>query len=622
MPWIIRILIILGALAAAAFFGANWYAGRMLSLPPHEKVELAWTEQNWKPDDWNWFYHTPQGGALESVIPYQWFMNLEQPRLSIGSAGRLVDPEYIQRFGFLPSAKSQYNPDGLPVGFARTNHYLNPEDGRTDDVIGFTCALCHTGQVNFKGKGVRVEGGPALTNLDKFRKAIGISLLVTRYDPFRFSRFATAVLGPDATAEAKTALKDRLAEILTKGKQGADLNSKLHLYPVEEGFGRLDALGRIGNFVFGHEVSTDNLLPATAPVGYPHIWNTPWFEWVQYNGSIKQPMIRNAGEAMGVFARVNFNADSPQLFDSTIDVAALSAMEERIRGANVFEPGQAPRFRGLDAPKWPEHILGNIDRAKAARGKDLYKQYCSGCHLPAPNTPEFFDTAHWTDPDSKGRRYLKLKMLDLADIGTDPSTALNWYKAVVNLGPLGQKLKEDVNKRMEPFLGLRAGGAVTPAGVALPLLVEKAVENRYRKLNIPQDQWDDMNGNRPNDVRAPLAYKARPLNGVWATAPFLHNGSIPTVYQMLVPAARRDARFHLGGREYDPVHLGFSTAAVEGAFLLDTSIPGNHNTGHEFSASREKWTSIVASGVYPLGVIGPELTDDERWALVEYLKTL
>jgi hypothetical protein len=131
-----------------------------------------------------------------------------------------------------------------------------------------------------------------------------------------------------------------------------------------------------------------------------------------------------------------------------------------------------------------------------------------------------------------------------------------------------------------------------------------------------------MNGYRPNDVRAPLAYKARPLNGVWATPPFLHNGSVRTVYQMLVPAERRDPTFHLGDREYDPVKLGYVGTAVEGDFLLDTSLPGNRNTGHEFRAKPSEWPAIVESGVYPPGVIGPELAEAERMAIIEYLKTL
>ena len=52
-----------------------------------------------------------------------------------------------------------------------------------------------------------------------------------------------------------------------------------------------------------------------------------------------------------------------------------------------------------------------------------------------------------------------------------------------------------------------------------------------------------MNGFRPNGVRAPLAYKARPLNGIWATPPYLHNASVPNIYALLSPVSERPTNF-------------------------------------------------------------------------------
>jgi len=623
IPRTAKSVVAIAGIAAAGLWAADGYLTRDLTLPPYQAVVIHRTAQNWQPEDWNWFHHASQGTALELVIPYKWFLALEQPRISLGELPRLSDPAYIQRFGFLPSEKDENNPDGLPVGFARTPEYRNPVSGKTEDVIGFTCAACHTGQVNYQGKGVRIEGGPAMINMAKFRAAAGVSVLITRYDSFRYDRFAKRVLGDNASPEAREQLKRDLIALFDEGEKLRERNKRLKLYPVEEGFARLDALGRIGNFVFGTELGESNLLPADAPVNFPPIWNAPWFEWVQYNGSIKQAMTRNAGEAMGVFARVDLRADSGTLFESTIAVRTLYEIETRLRGPNVFQPGEKPRFRGLDAPKWPEEILGKIDRAgKAEKGRALYVKNCQACHLPAPDTAEFFDAKHWTEPDRYGNKYLKLRLLDVYDIGTDPAAAMNWYKAVVNLGQLGQRLKGDINKRLDSYLGKGAGGSYTPVGVALPLLVEKTVEKRYQRLGIPPNKWDEMNGNRANEVRAPLAYKARPLNGVWATAPYLHNGSVPTIYQMLLPVEKRDKTFYLGSREYDPVHLGYQTKPIEGGFLLDTRQLGNRNTGHQFRGSQESWRATEASGVFTGGVIGPELTDDERMALIEYLKTL
>ena len=115
-----------------------------------------------------------------------------------------------------------------------------------------------------------------------------------------------------------------------------------------------------------------------------------------------------------------------------------------------------------------------------------------------------------------------------------------------------------------------------------------------------------------------MAYKARPLNGIWATAPYLH-GPVPNLYQLLSPVAERDKTFYLGSQKFDPVHVGYITEKTDGAFELNTSIIGNTNSGHEYRGSRDKdsgdyWRKLGK------GIIGPELTEGERWALVEYLK--
>jgi hypothetical protein len=104
-----------------------------------------------------------------------------------------------------------------------------------------------------------------------------------------------------------------------------------------------------------------------------------------------------------------------------------------------------------------------------------------------------------------------------------------------------------------------------------------------------------------------LAYKARPLNGVWSSAPYLHNGSVANMYELLLPASERMSQFYIGSMEFDPVNIGFSTEFNENAFLFDTTLPGNANTGHEYGAGYDG---------------KPVLTETQRWALIEYLKTL
>ncbi len=644
---LLKFFLFQGALLFAVIHVGVFVITRSITLPPHRVADevVFQEEQNWTADERQWFYHETQGGALELIIPYKWLMALEQPRIPFSIVGRVekfMHVNYISRFGFLPDPLKSYNPDNtqkikwaefldhpptpdepgnnpdqLPVGFVRTSDYLDyqdlAEDGepRVKDVVGFTCAACHTGQVNYEddaGKywGFRVEGGPAMTNLTKFKTAIGISIALTTYLPQRFDRFADEVGGD------RHELKDQLKKLIKKGKALKEEADKV--YTTVDGFGRLDALGRIGNFVFAQEINPKNWYIGNAPVNFPPIWDTPWFDWAQYNASIKQPMVRNAGEAMGVFARVNFTAydDPDKLFKSTARFDNLYEIESLLRGKKPFD--------GLRSPKWPSNVFGAPDRAAVARGRALYIENCRGCHLPAPEEDsgfyDFNDRTVWTEPDEvHGLQYLNLRLINLYEIGTDPLTAVNFAQRIVELGPIGEMFKYS-----------SAVAGVATMGDALPFVVEKVKNKRYDELGLTRKQREEWNGYRPNDTRAPLAYKARPHNGIWATAPYLHNGSVPTLMQLLGPYEERDKTFWVGTKDYDPVNVGFVTGKVKGAFKFDTSLPGNSNFGHlfngDFDHSASDWEQKMDWSVVPSGTIGRKLEVQERKDIIEFLKTL
>ena len=113
-------------------------------------------------------------------------------------------------------------------------------------------------------------------------------------------------------------------------------------------------------------------------------------------------------------------------------------------------------------------------------------------------------------------------------------------------------------------------------------------------------------------MQGELAYIARPHSGVWALAPYLHNGSVPNLYQLLSPREERENVFYVGHSEFDPKHVGFVTQKkTHTDFKFDTKLPGNSNAGHEFR-----------DGPRQNGVIGPALSEAERWELIEYLKTI
>jgi hypothetical protein len=100
-------------------------------------------------------------------------------------------------------------------------------------------------------------------------------------------------------------------------------------------------------------------------------------------------------------------------------------------------------------------------------------------------------------------------------------------------------------------------------------------------------------------------YANQPLDGIWLRAPYLHNGSVPTLRDLLEPPANRPQKFYRGDDVYDQKKVGFESnmPGRNGVnyFEYDTTQPGNSNSGHYY---------------------GVDLTPDQKEALVEYLKQL
>jgi mono/diheme cytochrome c family protein len=700
------------------------------SIPALEHVdEYVWLDQGWgagqNAELRQRYYYTPQGtsvpqGASDGALRYSWFVNLELPL----SRERFASPDHMRRYRFLVDpAPSPANPDQLPIGFTR---HFDAHIG--EDVLDITCAACHTGEIHITRAGrtraIRIDGGPAMhaftdTTRGNFAPQLLASLLNTVYSPFKFDRFARNVLGsgyPRAKPRLRKALHATIDTMLASGQ-----NSPFRkLYTVHEGFGRTDALGRIGNTAFGDHLEASNYQSGDAPVSYPYLWNIWKFDWVQYNGSVAQPLARNMGEALGVGAitpllsGMRTALPPAERFRSSVDIAGLVRIEHTL---HMLRP-----------PRWPEELLGAIDQQKAARGALLFRQHCVECHGPHVAEPARQQASAPLKP-SNGLEW-RIEVIPLEHIGTDPAAAKRFMERRYDLSSTGLT-NADLANALRPLL-VRAMArdarfrlrevAQQRAGSADAVLLTKAAEDwpdpdadvtpslpdaAFRDLDAlllkngplpevpdaahrPADGypclekcqlvnllWDLRHGHASIDARlnaldvrklsegASLnlvgiliknrfyadhavdyatqqclegfgaldlpqeiaGYKPRPLEGVWATPPFLHNGSVPTLYQMLLPPEKRDKRFFVGRRDFDPVHVGFETQpdadGDEDGFWLDTSIPGNHNTGHAFAADSTAWKKHLENpkaNPLPPGVIGPEFTDAERYDLIEYLK--
>ena len=439
---------------------------------------IVWLEQGWSNNDRKEFHHTSQG-SMTLPLPYEWFTALEQPGLSLfGEKGLIIENGYLSRLGFISGEITPYNQAGLPVGFSVDYDVSNPAISKTPfNAIGLTCAACHTGQMNItKGTNenkvvtsVRYDGGPAMTDIESLTKVLGLSLIETYLSESRFDRFSQRILGVTNTeknsAKLKAELKHTLknlaknlvgpAAVKSKGTDLKDLKSsketefseaigdikeiiydKAKQKTTKAGFTRLDALNSIGNTVFGSDTDNlNNIATKQAPVNFPHIWNTSWFLWVQYDASIMAPMIRNAGEAMGVGAYVNMHASSPDTFDSSAKLDNLYWMEEMLAGNE--QPTHKTGFGGLQHPEWEESIFGKIDEEKHAKGAKLYAENCQRCHLPPVDNEKFWSEKYWTKPNEAGLSLLNLPIVDLKYLGTDPQQALVLQKRTVDTRGIG-----------------------------------------------------------------------------------------------------------------------------------------------------------------------------------------
>lgn len=543
---------------------------------------LVHLDQGWDAQDRARYYYTPQGTQLHG-LRYEWFRFLEMPT----SRERFADPQRLVDWGFLYDPEQllpgyeppPYNPANFPVGF--TSH-KDPNTGEA--MFDVTCAACHTGQVEYDGRAIRIDGGPGMhafasTRTGQFVPTLVLALQATYSNPFKFDRFAKNVLGlryPEGKQQLRIELGKSIDGFAIEGYQII----KDGLFPVHEGYGRIDALTHISATVFGSDLDPANFRQGDAPVSYPHVWDIWKFDWVQWNGSVAQPMARNVGEALGVKAQLDL-----------VDAEGRALPPDSMYSSSVLVPELhciETTLWKLRAPIWDERYLPPVDTGRVRRGEEVFQELCQHCH-----GPHFYDSREAQATPDKPIEY-QMVVVPTSEIGTDPQVVNNFLDYRYDASAL-----DPGNPALKSIDG----------GRALEIVTKAVIDRKYEELGVTEEEKWVLDGwGREILTRSERGYKARPLHGIWGTAPFLHNGSVPTVYEMLLPEERRTKVFWTGTRKLDTEHLGIVTDDSIGGFRFDTSIPGNRNVGHQFRDD---------GGA---GVIGRALSEEERLSVVEFLK--
>jgi mono/diheme cytochrome c family protein len=509
-------------------------------------------------------------------MPLRWMQALKQPN------GEPFMAESLRRYGYLPNSDIP----GMPVGFT----VAGPSGG---EVIGMTCSACHTRQITVDNIAYRVDGGPAIVDFQSFLADLDAAVDTVLTNDAAFSEFARAVLGHPATPEEKASLHQDVSDwfypyhtLMTRA-----------LPPNAWGPARLDAVAMIFNRVTGLDIGpppthvlAENIQRADAPVRYPFLWNSPVQDKTQWpgfadNGNDILGLSRNLGEVYGVFAVFRPKKDRWHL----LGIDYLNENSANFRGLNALEG----LVKKIGPPKWPFAI----DAVLAKQGEAIYglpkeQGGCAECHRIRPGMTRFFEQKTWATP--------------IQDVGTDTREydILSWSAQSGVLGgaeipfvisPLASRDKS-IN-----ILGLSVVGSILQEYV--PLTARQAQARPRSTFSFTPETADLKGAFLP--APALNAYESRVLQGIWATAPYLHNGSVPTLADLLKPATERPAAFQVGPA-YDLVNVGLAADQTVFNYTLKTTDcsdrnSGNSRCGHEY---------------------GTQLAPAEKRAVLEYLKML
>jgi hypothetical protein len=664
-------LLFLTACATAVHYSGKRSPSSVVETPtglsPHEMAD---------------FEHLSEGS---DIYPYEWLLALKTVHLK-DKKGKFTVPFYTgltERFGVLPATYLESSAPNHPkylvpyVGFTaswsdqrgeQADAYLEeasiksrtfPNQRKSIKMVGVNCAFCHSGAIQSQKGSYFIEGAPHMANIRGLFEDLALSTIAMLAQKDVLIQFLREMGVENPEIEGKKISNLFLVEFgretgnkkLRKYLEKVDLNnvdfiteisSKVTFTKAQRGnrtrfyegkkaismglekllrvtygfkdtddigelkkrmeflgtlmvgtapdtaettsgWDRTDAFGRIGNLVLRGQHPIDY----TSPVSLPWIWGIKYMAMLHYTANTNSVLLRNIGQSLGLGAIVL----DDQTHSSTVNVFNLDRIER------LADKIQVPWWEKMFAndPSMP------INSEVIGRGKILFDSKCAKCHVA---TSRVGPTAELID----------YNVLPLSVIKTDPMAAINCAKDVDGVPfkdsilPMVEKLRDAYYTEMKTSDKDRASYAWAD------LRGQEFFRDTLNGYTVADQRHDNS---AYGVIEKGAGYKARDLSGVWATAPYLHNGSVPTIRDLLSPAGERPKVFNVRSTKYDPYNLGFENRRVDlrtgktppcgtdEESCYDTSIKGNSNQGHDGPEF----------GIY-------DLTNDDKTALIEYLKVL
>jgi hypothetical protein len=536
------------------------------------------------------FFHLAEGSEF---VPYCALKLLAKEQ------GRTLDAHFA-RYHLIPDAKSDTNPLGLPIGLTVSQDPFR--------LVGFNCAACHVAKIPTNPPQL-VIGGPGSFDIRQFYDDLIPWLTELRSDNKRLRKVAWCMLlgskdragassGDDQTSEKEVSreLLDELEQGTTDDRTHAQLydgvdeaasdptssgahpalerattgavavSNRFKALPGEkrkrvlesfvEGFKRakgllvarlqsLDIVGAVGKV----EPTT---LPGPGRVDAfmtaINLLNAPRAT-LSMDSPVAFPHLWGVAQLKWVHWDNNTNATLQRNLGQAIGVGALLATDPghptKVLGTTLKIPEileLESLIRKITPPLSP---LASAGSTLVSAGEATYKQQCARCHEPKSDgsMPDLLPGDH---------------------VQTDDRRLKNFERSFEG----------------QPLLELLAGQLAE---------VERSAKADSQEKKVA---W-----------RLTGKYGARTLRGVWATAPYLHNGSVPTLRDLLTAPEQRPKKFVLDHSRYDAERVGFALLpqATDVSPEFDTSKSGNGNGGHPY---------------------GTDLEEGKKQALLVYLKQL